>query len=267
MPTKKPKQKQKQKQKQRQTVIVNVNQRASTRRRGTPRRTRGGGGGGIPYPVYLNSPNDYAPIIHNVLPSTLQASIPTNTMLSTPLVNTVPIPHIPASKLQTNDEVNIPLIKKITRPSTPPRKAPPMGSLAEQILAEHAKRAKKKETPIQTKIPEVVVKQQSPLIAEVQQKISSPNKGLRPSPMPKIFEPPTSSPFQSALQGEISSREVRQSPSGIIRPIPVRGRPVQFTDEQKAEKVKYNNTQEGKREMAERQMFAKEDPKSSKFFR
>ena len=35
-------------------------------------------------------------------------------MLSTPLVNTVPIPHIPASKLQTNGEVNIPLIKKIS---------------------------------------------------------------------------------------------------------------------------------------------------------
>ena len=115
MPTKKPKTKQKQKQKQRQTVIVNVNQRASTRRRGTPRRrSGGGGGGGIPYPVYLNSPNDYAPIIHNVLPSTLQASIPTNTMMTTPLVNTVPIPHIPASTLQTNDAVNIPLIKKIS---------------------------------------------------------------------------------------------------------------------------------------------------------
>lgn len=115
MPTKKPKTKQKQKQKQRQTVIVNVNQRTPARRRGTSRRTSGGGGGGgIPYPVYLNSPNDYAPIIHNVLPSTLQAPIPTNTMLSTPAVNTVPIPHVPASTLQTNDAVNIPLIKKIS---------------------------------------------------------------------------------------------------------------------------------------------------------
>ena len=112
MPTKKTKQKQKQK--QRQTVIVNVNQRTPARRRGSPRRARGGGGGGIPYPVYLNSPNDYAPIIRNVLPSTLQASIPTNTMMTTPLVNTAPIPHVPATTLQTNDAVNIPLIKKIS---------------------------------------------------------------------------------------------------------------------------------------------------------
>lgn len=119
MPTKKTKQKQKQK--QRQTVIVNVNQRTPARRRGSPRRARGGGGGGggIPYPVYLNSPNDYAPIIHNVLPSTLQASIPTNTMMTTPLVNSAPIPHVPASTLQTNDAVNIPLIKKIS--NTPSR--------------------------------------------------------------------------------------------------------------------------------------------------
>ena len=94
MPTKKTKSKHSQKQKQTQRVIVNVNQRTPARRRGTSRRTRGGGGGGIPYPVYLNSPNDYAPIIHNVLPSTLQASIPTNTMMATPLVNTAPIPHV-----------------------------------------------------------------------------------------------------------------------------------------------------------------------------
>lgn len=60
------------------------------------------------------SPNDYAPITYNVLPSTLQASIPTNTMMTTPLVNTVPIPHIPASTLQTNDAVNTSLIKKIS---------------------------------------------------------------------------------------------------------------------------------------------------------
>lgn len=113
MPTKKPKTKQKQKQKQSQRVIVNIHNKAPARRRGTTRKTSSRGGGGIPYPVYLNSPNDYAPIIHNVLPSTPQTSIPTNTILSTPVVNTAPIPHIPASKLQTNDEVNIPLIKKI----------------------------------------------------------------------------------------------------------------------------------------------------------
>ena len=117
MPTKKKtKSKHSQKQKQTQRVVVNIHNKAPARRRGSPRRTRGGGGGGpgIPYPVYLNSPNDYAPIIRNVLPSTLQASIPTNTMMATPLVNTAPIPHVPASTLQTNDAVNIPLIKKIS---------------------------------------------------------------------------------------------------------------------------------------------------------
>lgn len=267
MPTKKPKQKQKQKQKQSQRVVVNIHNKAPARR-SAPRKASGGGGGGgggggIPYPVYLNSPNDYAPIINNILPSTLQASIPTNTMMTTPLVNTVPIPHIPASTLIENGDNNIPLIKKINRATTPPIKAPPMGSLAEQILAEHAKRTKRKETPA-TKPIEIIkpieVKQQSPLIAEIQQKLGSPNKGLRQSPMPKVFEP-TQSPFLSALQGAIESR---QSPSGIIRPIPVRGRPIQFTDAEREAKVKYNNTQEGKREIAERSMFAGEDPKSKK---
>ena len=162
-------------------------------------------------------------------------------------------------------------IKTITRATTPPRKAPPMGSLAEQILAEYAKRAKKKETPLPAKLPEIEVKQQSPLIAEIQKKLVSPNKGLRPSPMPEVFETPTTqSPFQSALQGAIASREERQTPpSGIIRPIPVRGRPIQFTDAEREARVKYNNTQEGKREMAERSMFALEDllSKRSLFFR
>ena len=75
------KQKQKQKQKQRQTVIVNVNQRAPARRRATSAR-RSGGGGGIPYPIYLNSPSDLSPIIHN-LPAQYQnqpaITMPTNT--------------------------------------------------------------------------------------------------------------------------------------------------------------------------------------------
>ena len=267
------KQKQKQKQKQRQTVIVNVNQRAPARRRATPAR-RSGGGGGIPYPIYLNAPSDLSPIIQN-LPAQYQhlpaITMPTNTTPQpSPQALTYPAP----TALQAPTADVRPLggaIKTTTRATTPPRKAPPMGSLAEQILAEHAKRAKKKETPLPAKLPAIIeVKQQSPLIAEIQQKLGSPNKGLRQSPMPKAFEPPTTqSPFQSALQGAISSREVRQSPSGIIRPIPVRGRPIQFTDDEREARVKYNNTQEGKREMAERAMFAKEDPKSKRslFFR
>ena len=63
---KKPKTKQKQKQKQRQTVIVNVN---TTRRGGgstNKRRSSSTASVRVPYPVYLNSPSDYAPIIHNL---------------------------------------------------------------------------------------------------------------------------------------------------------------------------------------------------------
>ena len=272
------KQKQKQKQKQSQRVVVNINQRAPARRRATPARRSGGGGGGGAYPVYtpvyMNAPSDLSPIVYN-LPAQYQ-----NQPAITMPTNTAPQPSLQAltyptpTALQAPTEDVRPLggaVKPITRATTPPRKAPPMGSLAEQILAEHAKRAKKKETPIPAKLPAIIeVKQQSPLIAEIQQKLGSPNKGLRQSPMPKAFEPPTTqSPFQSALQGAIASREVRQSPSGIIRPIPVRGRPVQFTDEEREAKKIYNATQEGKREMAERSLFAKEDPlsKRSMFFR
>ena len=99
---------QKQKQKQRQTVIVNVN----TGRRGSTNKKRSSSTASVrvPYPVYLNSPSDYAPIIHNLpqqftnqpaitLPVKALANIqegatktyPTPTQLQTPIDDVRPL--------------------------------------------------------------------------------------------------------------------------------------------------------------------------------
>ena len=113
------KQKQKQKQKQRQTVIVNVNQRATTRRRAPTRRGGGGGGGGgggfsVPYPVYTNSPSDYAPIIHN-LPAQFTnqpaISLPIQALENIPTATAVEFP--PPTQLQTVREDVRPLISAV----------------------------------------------------------------------------------------------------------------------------------------------------------
>lgn len=60
---KKPKNKQKQKQKQSQRVVVNIN--TTTKKTARTKTTRTKQPLGYSYPVYLNSSNDSAPIIHN----------------------------------------------------------------------------------------------------------------------------------------------------------------------------------------------------------
>ena len=264
MPTKKVK-KQKQKQKQQQSVVVNVNTgtRRRASRRKAPTRSGGGGGGGgrggTPYPVYVNSPSDYAPIVHN-LPSQFQnqpaISMPVQALVNIPTGQTQPT--VLPTTLQTNTADNKPITLAIKpRPSTPPTKPPQTGSLAEQILKEHAKRAEKK-----------LAKERA--LVGVQEAVKEPGSNIPRSTAP--------SPFQVELLKKIEQRASPQLPSQftstpplsplLVKPIPRPvGRPREFTDEQRAERQEYANTQEGKREMAERQLFAREDPKSAKFGR
>lgn len=84
---KKPKTKQKQKQKQSQRVVVNIN--TTTKPRTKTARTKQPLG--YSYPVYLNSPSDSAPIIHNVALPQQFSNTPTIAMPMNALNNV----HIP----------------------------------------------------------------------------------------------------------------------------------------------------------------------------
>ena len=274
------KQKQKQKQRQSQRVVVNIHNKAPTPRRRRSTTTAGKSSGvNVPYPVYLNAPSDYAPIIHN-LPQqfTNQPAItmPVQALANIPTGQTQPT--VLPTTLQTNTEGNKPLVLAIKRPTTPPTKPPPMGSLAEQILKEHAKRAEKKLAKELTGVKEAVKDPGSniprsttlsPFQVELIKKIderalTEGNLRLTPQLPQQFTDKPSSSP---SLIRPIPIPH-GGNPFGIrATPSPKLGRPREFTDEENERKKAYNNTPEGKREMAERQLFAREDPKSAKFGR
>ena len=186
MPVKK--QKQKQKQRQSQRVVVNINQRAPARRRATPARRSGGGGGGsvgIPYPVYMNSPNDYAPIIHNLPTQYEQQQTP-----SLP-VNTAPVPSLEA----------------LTYP-TPTQLQTPTEDVRPLILSVK----KEVRTPMRGGID----------LAELKQKISSPTKGLTPLKENRAVSTPfksnnPESPLISAIQEEKKKRELSKTPQNVVK--------------------------------------------------
>lgn len=187
---KKPKTKQSQRQKQRQSVVVNVHQtRAPARRRATPARRSGGGGGGgvvsVPYPVYMNSPSDYAPIIHN-LPAQYQ-QVPTPSLP----VNTAPVPSLEA----------------LTYP-TPTQLQTPTEDVRPLVLSVK----KEVRTPMRLGID----------LAELKQKISSPTKGLTPLRENKPISTPfksnnPESPLISAIQEEKKKRELSKIPQQVLK--------------------------------------------------
>ena len=224
------KQKQKQKQKQRQSQRVVVN--VNTGRAPARRRAtpaRRSGGGGGGVPY---------PIYLNS-PSDLS-----------PIIQNLPAQYQnqPAITMPTNTAPQ-PSPQALTYPTPTSLQAP-----TEDVrpLGASAKKINYTENPM---------RKLSPIIEEVKAKIMSPNRGLRPTPT-KGNEPPTSSSPSSAFQSFLGRDQTPEIG-------PVIGRPRQFTDAEREARVKYNNTQEGKREMAERAMFAKEDPKSKRslFFR
>lgn len=222
MPVKKPKTKQKQKQKQRQTVIVNVNTgrtKTASKRRTTTRSGGGsigiGGVGAFSRPLYLNSPSDYAPIIHNQpqnIPSQF-TNIPTITMPTRALenVHTAPLITYPTpTQLQSPTDDNRLLSPmspasididaprpRYARPTTVVVEgrtlstiAPPM-SFMEVLRAEQARRSLRPSlgsTVIGSNIPSS--RNESPFVAELTRSISqrssrqgTPQRDLSPSLM------------------------------------------------------------------------------------
>lgn len=148
---KKPKTKIKQKQRQSQSVVVNIHNKRTVSRRKAP--TRGGSGGsGVPYPIYLNSPSDNAPIIHN-LPAQFQntsaITLPVKALANIPTGSTADYPT--ATQLQTNTEDARPLVAsspiqspiRNIKPPTPSRLTPFQVELQEAINA----RASRQPTP------------------------------------------------------------------------------------------------------------------------
>lgn len=263
---KKPKNKQKQKQKQSQHVVVNINTTTKKPARTKTARTRSDGGsigiggvGAFSRPLYLNSPSDYAPIIHNQphnIPSQF-SNIPTITMPSHALNNV----HIPPqityptpTQLQSSTEDVRPLsaLSDISRMSpasididTPrPRyqrpttvvvegrtlsTIPPPMSFMEVLRAEQARRASRPglgSTVIGSNIPSS--RNESPFVAELTRSISqrssrqgTPQRDLSPSLMRPRAESIQRMPRRTA--GEVAEA---RGMGGNDRPPRPRGRPI-----------------------------------------
>ncbi len=231
---KKPKTKIKQKQRQSQSVVVNIHNKRTVSRRKAP--TRGGSGGsGVPYPIYLNSPSDNAPIINN-LPAQFQntsaITLPVKALANIPTGTKVDYPT--ATQLQTNTEDARPLVAsspiqspiRNIKPPTPSRLTPFQVELQEAITA----RASRQATPItfSGEPPE-----SSPFLVRpvARRLISSPSFGIEniftPSQSPFMEINPMSVPKQTRRK-KIEMQEARLMEKEDPRPKKPVGRPPKF---------------------------------------